>query len=328
MSWISISNLRRFADKLFHSALTFDGSVTHNGADEFNGGVKVNTKPLEVNGGVKVNTTKAEFNAPVSLNQTTTYKGNEIATKADVSSGGSITVDDEISSLSTNPVQNKVIKDALDKKLSTTGGTVDGAVEFKHLIKPSLVIFTQHDPELTVTNSTTKSLVVMTGDKTATVLDEDNCNKYVPKLDGTGATGTWDISISGNALNDSEGNKIVDTYAKKSDIPTGSNITVDDALSATSTNPVQNMVVNGALSKKLSTDGGTVNGDLEVLGKIKVSSLFIGDNTSIVTLTGNMAREQDGKLYTFLDTGNYTEYVPKLDGNGHLIINGSELWIA
>lgn len=121
MSWISIGNLRRFTDKLFHSALTFDGSVTHNGADEFNGGVKVNTKPLEINGGVKVNTTKAEFNAPVAFTGTTTYKGSEIATKSDVSSGGSITVDDTLSDTSTNPVQNKVINSALKKKLDSSG---------------------------------------------------------------------------------------------------------------------------------------------------------------------------------------------------------------
>ena len=72
MSWISTNNLRRFADKLFHGNLSFGGSVTHNGATTFNGGVKVNT-------------TKAEFAAPVSFTGTTTYKGNEIATKADVS---------------------------------------------------------------------------------------------------------------------------------------------------------------------------------------------------------------------------------------------------
>ena len=71
MSWISTNNLRRFADKLFHGNLSFGGSVTHNGATTFNGGVKVNT-------------TKAEFAAPVSFTGTTTYKGNEIATKADV----------------------------------------------------------------------------------------------------------------------------------------------------------------------------------------------------------------------------------------------------
>lgn len=71
MSWISTNNLRRFADKLFHGNLSFGGSVTHNGATTFNGGVKVNT-------------TKAEFAAPVSFTGTTTYKGKEIATKADI----------------------------------------------------------------------------------------------------------------------------------------------------------------------------------------------------------------------------------------------------
>lgn len=74
MSWISTNNLRRFADNLFHGKLSFSGNVTHNGAVEFNGGVKVNT-------------VKAEFTAPVSFTGTTTYKGNEIATKADITGG-------------------------------------------------------------------------------------------------------------------------------------------------------------------------------------------------------------------------------------------------
>lgn len=95
MSWISTNNLRRFADNLFHGKLSFSGNVTHNGAVEFNGGVKVNT-------------VKAEFTAPVSFTGTTTYKGNEIATKADITGSG-ITVDSSLSDTSTNPVQNKVI---------------------------------------------------------------------------------------------------------------------------------------------------------------------------------------------------------------------------
>lgn len=125
MSWITLDNLRRFVDNLFHGTVSFDGSVTHNGADEFNGGVKVNTKPLEVNGGVKVNTTKAEFNAPVSFTGTTTYKGNEIATKADITGGGSnITVDSELSDTSTNPVQNRIIKRNLDDKWDVNSETL------------------------------------------------------------------------------------------------------------------------------------------------------------------------------------------------------------
>ena len=79
MSWISTNNLRRFADKLFHGNLSFGGSVTHNGATTFNGGVKVNT-------------TKAEFAAPVSFTGTTTYNGNEIATKADITTSNVMSI--------------------------------------------------------------------------------------------------------------------------------------------------------------------------------------------------------------------------------------------
>lgn len=39
-----------------------------------------------------------------------------------------VTVDTELSTTSTNPVQNKAVKSELDKKLSTSGGTVNGAL--------------------------------------------------------------------------------------------------------------------------------------------------------------------------------------------------------
>lgn len=312
MSWISIGNLRRFTDKLFHSALTFDGSVTHNGADEFNGGVKVNTKPLEINGGVKVNTTKAEFNAPVAFTGTTTYKGNELATKADVSSGGSnIKVDVNLSDTSTNPVQNKTIKAALDEKLSTHGGTVTGATTFEHFLRTRLLDITQISPALRLSNSTTGDLVVSVGDKYADVLDSDNYSKYVPGLDGTGATGTWAINISGNALNDSDGNKIVDTYAKKSEVGSTPDLTpymkkkADDNLTmggnsiffpgATITSRSQNNVPSLYIDVKGSR-GVFVNG------------YIIMNNATVAT--EDFVR---------------TNYVPL--SNGHISINGSELWV-
>lgn len=50
-------------------------------------------------------------------------------------SGGdsAITVDSDLSSTSTNPVQNKVIKSALDGKLSTFGGTLTGNLTGKYI---------------------------------------------------------------------------------------------------------------------------------------------------------------------------------------------------
>lgn len=58
-----------------------------------------------------------------------------------------------------------------------------------------------------------------------TILDSGNYNTYAPKKDGTGATGTWGISISGNATTassatkatqDGDGAVISSTYAKLS----------------------------------------------------------------------------------------------------------------
>ena len=46
-------------------------------------------------------------------------------------------VDSALSSTSENPVQNKVINSALDGKLSTSGGTVSGAVTFNGRITAS-----------------------------------------------------------------------------------------------------------------------------------------------------------------------------------------------
>ena len=45
----------------------------------------------------------------------------------------STTIDSALSSTSTNPVQNKVIKSALDGKLSTSGGTLTGNLTGKYI---------------------------------------------------------------------------------------------------------------------------------------------------------------------------------------------------
>lgn len=97
-------------------------------------------------------------------------------------------VDSSLSSTSTNPVQNKIIKTELDKKA-----------------------------ERDVVNTTTNGLMSVADKK---------------KLDG---------------------------------IADGANkITVDDALNATSKNPVQNQVVYAELNNKLSKSGGTITGSLFV----------------------------------------------------------------
>lgn len=59
-----------------------------------------------------------------------TYDGSSAVT-INIPSGG--TVDSALSATSTNPVQNKVIKSALDGKLSTSGGTLTGNLTGKYI---------------------------------------------------------------------------------------------------------------------------------------------------------------------------------------------------
>lgn len=109
---------------------------------------------------------------------------------------------------------NKLKNYLSNNYLELTGGTVTGDTIFRKKISA-------HEVCLTGLNNV--SLVNKNGSiaKGAwTILDEGNYNLFTPTLHGTGATGTWDINISGNAIHDSNGNKIVDTYAKKSEVPT------------------------------------------------------------------------------------------------------------
>lgn len=140
-----------------------------------------------------------------------------------VSGGGNITVDAELSDTSKNPVQNKVIKEALDKRA---------------LLDESNVFTNQNLFVYGVT-----LLTGTTGGGTIKWYSKDNMSTMVASLSDTNYTGTAD-----KATKDGEGNVITTTYAKKSEV---SNITVDTTLSSTSTNPIANKTVYSALGGKL-----------------------------------------------------------------------------
>lgn len=99
--------------------------------------------------------------------------------------------------------------------LKLTGGTVTGDTIFRKKISAHEVCLAGLS-DVSLVNKDNGSIAK----DGLTILDEGNYNLFTPTLHGTGATGTWDINISGNAIHDSEGNKIVDTYAKKSEVST------------------------------------------------------------------------------------------------------------
>lgn len=79
-----------------------------------------------------------------------------------------VTVDSALSSTSENPVQNKVINSALDGKLSTSGGTVSGAVAFNGKITASELIRSAGQKEFAIGGA-----------------DNDGCIQLVPGNDGS-----------------------------------------------------------------------------------------------------------------------------------------------
>ncbi|MDD6828006.1 MAG: hypothetical protein PUE12_18210 [Oscillospiraceae bacterium] len=65
-------------------------------------------------------------------------------------------------------------------------------------------------------------------------------------------------------------------------------VTVDSALSSTSTNPVQNKVVNSALSGKLDKSGGTITGQITLNDILVLSSATYGDELPATGVIGQV----------------------------------------
>lgn len=180
-------------------------------------------------------------------------------------------VDTTLSDSSTNPVQNKVVKAALDNKadktaldakadktaldgkLDKTGGTLTGNLTGKYLTGTWL-------------QTTASTDLGRTPGKVA-VLDDSGWVYY-----RTPAEIKSDIGADAVVTTSSDGLMSASDKSKLDGIATGATkITVDTALSSNSTNPVQNKVINSALGKKLNKSGGTLTGAITTKG-IKLTS--------------------------------------------------------
>ena len=182
--------------------------------------------------------------------------------------GTSVEVDAALSDTSLNPVQNKVIKEALDGKL----GKTETAAAALHDGAGNVIVDT-YAKKTDITNITVDSSLSSTStnpvqNKVIYSALEDKMNTAdilsgfallggatnIRWGEGTQFVGSINaVNYSGTAraaTHDGAGNVIVDTYAKKTDI---TNITVDSSLSSTSTNPVQNKVIYSALEDKMNT---------------------------------------------------------------------------
>lgn len=244
--------------------------------------------------------------------------------------GTSITVDSTLSSASTNPVQNKVIYAALNNKLDKNGTATYAACDSSgNIISSTYARKTELSGYVKSINnvkpdsagnvnistggggSGTNIIVDTTLSNTSNnpIANKAVCAAVNSKLDKTG--------IAAYATRDSSGNIITDTYAKKSEVSgvvksvnniapdsngnvnvsggAGGNITVDSALSSTSTNAIQNRVVQqeftsvrAAIPTKVSqliNDSGYLTQHQSLAGYVKSVNNTKPDSNGNVTIT-------------------------------------------
>lgn len=239
---------------------------------------------------------------------------------------GGVTVDDTLSSTSTNPVQNNVIYNALLNKVGTdifTGFTLMGATAPITWRQGSQVV-----GSLTASNYTGTALrATQDGDGntiTETYTKKADFDKTISQLgvafqEKVDRSDLADVATSGkytdllnrpdyvvqsvnNVRPDTAGNVTIDV--------SGSNVTVDTTLSATSTNAIANKAVYDALNKKLDKTGtvyeatkATQDGYGNVITSTYVKKV---DLVSYVKTVNNIAPDANGNVNVSGGSSNIT----------------------
>ena len=242
-------------------------------------------------------------------------------------------VDDAMSDTSTNPVQNKVVMKYIDSRgvppVSTQNDTmliqvVDGAytlrtkesifpvddaldTESKNAVENGVIARTLEviQGHTQLANGTRDGLM-SSSDYTKLRNIESGATKTIvdAELDAASTNPVQNKAVK-TALDGKAGTAVATTSAnglmsaadktKLDGVEEGATKTiVDDAMSATSTNPVQNKAVKAGLDGKLDKTGGTLTGNLKVTG-----ALFSGDGLSFGTgenIHFTKAADDAGKL--------------------------------
>lgn len=294
-----------------------------------------------------------------SVNNITPDSNGNVTVNVGTGGGGTggtnITVDSTLSSTSTNPVQNKVLYAALNNKLDKNGTATYAARDSSGNIISSTYA------KKTDLNSYVKSINNMKPDSAGNVNISSSgggsnitvdtalsgtssnaiANKAVyaalnNKLDKTGTA-----AAATKATQDSYGNVIVTTYARKSDLSgyvktinnmepdtngninistggggTGPNITVDSTLSSTSNNPIANKAVYAAVNNKLDKTGIAAYATRDSSGNIITDTYAKKSEVSgVVKSVNNIAPDSNGNVtITVSGGGGSGDYLPLTGG--------------
>ena len=270
--------------------------------------------------------------------------------------GGNITVDSALSSTSTNPVQNKVLYTALNNKLDKTGTATYAARDSSgNIISSTYARKTELSGYVKSINNvkpdSAGNVNISTGGGGGSsiavdaTLDSTSSNAIANKavyaalnnkLDKTGTA-----AAATKATQDSYGNVIVNTYARKSDLSgyvktinnmepdtngninistgsggTGTSITVDTTLSSTSNNPIANKAVYTAVNNKLDKTGIAAYAYKDSIGNIITDTYAKKSEVSgVVKSVNNIAPDSNGNVtITVSGGGGSGDYLPLTGG--------------
>lgn len=269
--------------------------------------------------------------------------------------GTNITVDTTLSSTSTNPVQNKVIYAALNNKLDKNGTATYAArdssgniISSTYARKTELSSYVKSINNVKPDSAGNVNISTGGGGSNITVdatLDSTSSNAIANKavyaalnnkLDKTGTA-----AAATKATQDSYGNVIVNTYARKSDLSgyvktinnqepdtngnvnistggggTGTNITVDTTLSSTSNNPIANKAVYAAVNNKLDKTGIAAYATRDSSGNIiKDTYAKKSEVSGVVKSVNNIAPDSNGNVtITVSGGGGSGDYLPLTGG--------------
>ncbi|MEF2645668.1 MAG: hypothetical protein U0N32_06080, partial [Oscillospiraceae bacterium] len=156
-------------------------------------------------------------------------------------------VDDALDTESKNAVENGVIARTLE--------VIQGHTQLANGTRDGLMSASDYNKLRNIESGATKTIVDATLDATSTNPVQNKAVKAALDM----KAGTAVATASANGLMSK------DDKTKLDGIEDGATrVTVDDAMSDTSTNPVQNKAVKAALDGKLSTLGGEISGHLSV----------------------------------------------------------------
>ena len=221
-----------------------------------------------------------------------TQSANGLMSKADkakldgIAAGATkVTVDSVVSASSVNPVQNKAIKQYVDSRAAGSGAvrydaTQSLTFEQKQQARKNIEAVGSVAPTTTGTVSMCPDHITDSNVAVHIVPSKVNDEDYTITLDC--GPENWPVRVAGiRTPTDAQTNyaaNVAYVKAKIAEVAASGGVDVDNALSATSTNPVQNKAITAALAGKAGTSVATTssNGLMSKADKTKLDGIASG----------------------------------------------------